>query len=247
MTLPTKDTTLPVPLGDGPMGEAESAPNLPTVGLVSVNVALPHVIGTLRSGEAVVSGIAKRPVTTERLFLTSLNLQGDGQADLTVHGGPDKAVYAYPSEHLPWWNAALSPDPPFGYGTFGENLTTALWREDRVCIGDVWAWGEAVLQVAQPRAPCYKLAIATGRPDVLRQLVRTGRTGWYLRVLQPGYVPVAGPIHVVKRDAAAVTVRDAHRATRPGRPRAEIERVAAVDALATSWREWVLDVLARAG
>ena len=228
-----------------PEDSTAPAPDVPAVQLVSVNVALPGVIGTLRTGETVVSGIAKHRVTTDSLLLAPLNLQGDRQADLTVHGGTDKAVYAYPSEHLPRWNAELGTD--FGPGTFGENLTTAYWREDRVCIGDVWAWGEALLQVTQPRSPCYKLALATGRPDLLKRLVTTGRTGWYLRVLRPGQVPVAGPIDVVARHPAGVTVVDAHRATRPGRSRAAIERVAAVDALAASWRDWVLDLLARTG
>lgn len=213
----------------------------PAVRLISVNVALPRVIGTLRHGEPVVSAIGKAPVSSATLRLDRLNLQGDRQADLTVHGGPDKAVYAYPSEHLPLWNTELRPDSPFGIGAFGENLTTAGWLEHEVCIGDHWAWGDAVLQVTQPRSPCYKLAIATGRPDMLKSLVETGRTGWYLRVLRPGHVPVVGPIQVELRDPGRVTVLDAHRALGRGASRAEIERVASVAALAAAWREWLLD------
>jgi MOSC domain-containing protein YiiM len=216
----------------------------PVVRLISVNVALPHVIGRLHSGEPVVSGIEKRPVATNSLVLDVLNLQGDRQADLTVHGGPDKAVYAYPSEHLPHWNAELAPEPAFEPGTFGENLTTAGWLEDTAFIGDVWSWGEALLQVTQPRSPCYKLAIATGRPDMLKRLVKTGRTGWYLRVLRPGQVPVAGPVRVTERHPAGISVLDAHRATTPGGSPALIEQVLAVDALAASWRAWLRDVLA---
>ena len=128
--------------------------------------------------------------------------------------GRDKAVYAYPVEHLPLWNDELGTD--FGPGTFGENLTTAGWLEDDVRIGDVWAWGEARLQVSQPRSPCYKLATVTGRPDLLKRFVRTGRTGWYLRVLQPATVPVAGPIQVIERDPAGISVLLAHRASLPG-------------------------------
>jgi MOSC domain-containing protein YiiM len=218
--------------------------SVPSVQLVSVNVGLPQIIGTLRSGEQVLSGIGKRPVTTDTLLLSSLNLQGDRQADLTVHGGLDKAVYAYASEHLPEWNAELTPDPSFGPGTFGENLTTAGWLEDRVCIGDLWQWGEALLQVAQPRSPCYKLAMATRRPDMLKRFVRSGRTGWYLRVLQPGQVPVVGPIAVVERHPAGVTVLAAHQATLTHTTRAEVERVLAVDALAASWRGALEDRLA---
>ena len=209
----------------------------PVLRLVSVNVALPEVIGTLRRDKPIVSGIAKRPVAGETLRLGALNLEGDGQADLRVHGGPDKAVYAYPVEHLPVWNAELGT--AFGPGTFGENLTTAGMLEDEARIGDVWTWGEARLQIVQPRSPCYKLAAITARPDIGKRLIRAGRTGWYLRVLEPGEVPVAGPIRVVERHPAGVTVLDAHRATLPGASRDERVRVAAVEPLADSWKEWI--------
>jgi MOSC domain-containing protein YiiM len=161
-----------------------------------------------------------------------------------VHGGPDKAVYAYPSEHLPLWSAELEPEEPFGPGAFGENLTTSGWLETDVRIGDVWSWGGALLQVCQPRYPCFKLAIATGRPDVGKRMLAAGRNGWYLRVLQPGEVPVAGPIAVLERGPVDATVRDAVHALLPGHPRALIERIAAVGSLAGRWREMVLDRLA---
>ncbi len=182
---------------------------LPPVELVSVNVAEPRVIGTWR-GQPIRSGIGKQPVHAETLRLDLLNLEGDRQADLRVHGGRDKAVYAYPSEHLPLWNAELGADPPFGPGTFGENLTTAGWLEDEVRIGDIWAWGDALLQVTQPRSPCFKLGMATGRRDILKRMVETGRSGWYVRVLRPGVVPVAGPITVVDRASDGITVLQAH-------------------------------------
>lgn len=183
---------------------------LPPVGLVSVNVAEPETIGT-RRGRPVLSAIGKRPIAATTMRLTPLNLDGDRQADLRVHGGRDKAVYAYPSEHLPTWNAELGVDPPLGIGTFGENLTTTGWLEDDVRIDDVWAWGDALLQVAQPRSPCFKLAMTTGRPDILRRMMETGRIGWYFRVLRPGTVPVAGPIAVVAREPHAPTVLEVHR------------------------------------
>ncbi len=161
------------------------------IDLVSVNVAKPQYLGEHR-GHPVTSGIAKRPVTVGHLRLDRLNLEGDGQADLTVHGGPDKAVYAYPSEHLPAWAAELGQE--LGPAAVGENLSTAGGTEDDVCIGDRWFWGDAVLEVAQPRAPCYKLAIYRGRGDIGRLMRQSGRCGWYLRVLEPGRVPVAGPV-----------------------------------------------------
>jgi len=178
------------------------------VRLVSVNVAEPRVIGTWR-GQPIQSAIGKQPVTTATLHLDLLNLEGDRQADLRVHGGRDKAVYAYPSEHLPHWNAELTVDPPFGPGTFGENLTTAGGLEDDVRIGDIWSWGDALLQVTQPRSPCFKLGMATGRRDILKRLIQTGRSGWYLRVLRPGVVPVAGPVTVIDRATDGTTVLQA--------------------------------------
>ncbi len=218
------------------------SPRASDVRLVSVNVGQPRVIGASRWGKPIRSGIAKQPVTAASIHLDTLNLDGDRQADLTVHGGSDKAVYAYPSEHLPRWNDELGTE--FGPSTFGENLTTAGWLEDDVRIGDVWAWGEARLQVSQPRSPCYKLATITGLPDLLKRLVRTGRTGWYLRVLQPATVPVAGPIRVIERDSAGISVLLAHRAIVPGAlDRDEAEAVARVDALAADWRHWILHTL----
>lgn len=190
-------------------GTAGNRAELPGVGLISVNVGLPDVIGT-RHGEPVFSGIGKRPVATATVYLDVLNLEGDRQADLRVHGGPYKAVYAYPSEHLASWKEELEPDLPFGPGTFGENLTTTGWLEEDVRIGDTWSWGDAVLQVTQPRGPCYKLAMVTGRPDLVKRVIQSGRTGWYLRVLRPGTAPVAGPIAVVSRQPNAPTVLQVH-------------------------------------
>lgn len=235
------------PSGDGKVEtgfssrEASSLLKVSPVGLVSVNVGEPVVIGTNRWGKPIRSGIVKRPVDVAALRLDALNLEGDRQADLSVHGGMDKAVYAYPSEHLPRWNEELGTD--FGFGMFGENLTTAGWLEDAVRIGDVWAWGEALLQVSQPRYPCYKLATVTRRPDLPKRLVRAGRTGWYLRVLQPGIVPVTEPIHVVQRDAAAITVLAAHQALTANTGRETLAAIVAEPALAASWREALLERL----
>ena len=204
------------------------------IALQSVRVAQPRVIGARQSGERVLSAIAKQPVAADELYLTELNLAGDRQADLTVHGGPDKAVYVYPAEHLPRWNEELGTS--FDAGIFGENLTVAGTDERNVRVGDIWSWGEALLQVSQPRSPCYKLAMITGQPTVGRHMAESGRTGWYLRVLRPGTVPVVGPIRVVERHLAGVTVLDAHRASLPGASFAEIERVLAVEPLAGMWR-----------
>lgn len=214
--------------------------------LATVNVATPALLGTVR-GEHVYSGIRKLPVAPgETLWLSSLNLAGDGQADPSVHGGVDKAVYAYPSEHLAEWTRDLGEE--LGPAPFGENLSTVGTLEEDVRIGDVWSWGEAQLQVTQPRWPCFKLALHRGRADVQTRMRATGRTGWYLRVLAPGEVPVAGPVYTTG-DPAGVTVTDAHlamldvHASEPER----IEAVVAHPALAAQWREPLRDRLARRG
>ncbi len=204
------------------------------VALVSVNVAFPSVIGH-HGGEEVRSGIDKRPVSVASLMLDNLNLEGDGQADLEVHGGVDKAVYAYPSEHLGWWSAELGQD--LGPAAFGENLTVAGWLEGDVCIGDRWSWGEAVLEVCQPRWPCFKLGIHRGDDGVVAAFRRSGRTGWYLRVLQPGMVPVAGPVEVLSRHPEGVTVAECHVAAVPGAMAIErLVEVAGLEPLAEEWR-----------
>jgi MOSC domain-containing protein YiiM len=200
---------------------------------VSVNVLQPEYLGHFR-GQPITSGIAKRPVTAEHLWLDRLNLEGDAQADLEVHGGPDKAVYAYPSEHLPKWAAELGQE--LGPAPFGENLSTAGGTEDDVCIGDRWYWGEAVLEVCQPRSPCFKLTMHRGRGDIGRLLRTSNRTGWYLRVLEPGRVPVAGPIRVEPHPMGA-TVSVVNEATKPdAAPVDVIQALLAVEPLAMEWK-----------
>ncbi|MGH8991602.1 MAG: MOSC domain-containing protein [Acidimicrobiia bacterium] len=203
--------------------------------LVSVNVGLPAVIGT-RRGRPVRSGIRKQPVTgVDSLKVSEVNLEGDGQADLTVHGGREKAVYAYASEHLPRWRAELGR-ADIGPGFFGENLTTGGISEAEVGIGDTWAWGDALLQVSQPRWPCHNLTLHSGVRDMAVRFRGSARTGWYLRVLQAGLAPLAGPITVAGRDPAGVTILDAHRAALPGAAGDDVDRVLAVGALSPEWR-----------
>ena len=213
------------------------------IGLAAVNVGTPSVLAQTR-GEKVWSGIHKRPVPrTEVIWLSAINLAGDGQADLSVHGGFDKAVYAYPSEHLVPWSDELETE--LGPAAFGENLSTIGVNEHSVRIGDVWTWGDATLQVCQPRWPCFKLALHRGRADIQGRLRSSGRTGWYLRVLEPGEVPAAGPIEVSVQDPADVTVHDAHVAM-SDRHLLDPELVGAAarhPALAEQWRIPLLDRL----
>jgi MOSC domain-containing protein YiiM len=183
--------------------------------IVSVNVGRPAVLLARPSGD-VISGIDKRPVAGPSLRLTEINLEGDGQADTKesrfggqVHGGPDQAVYAFPAEHYPRFEAALGRT--VGPGFVGENLTVRGATEAEVRVGDVWTWGEARLQVTGPRSPCYKLGIRMGRQALRRWVREEGLVGWYLRVLRPGTVPARGRIEV-EPHPAGVSVLEVHRA-----------------------------------
>ena len=219
---------------------AEPPPAVDEVRLVAVSVSPPRYLGRHR-GRPVTSGIAKKRVLAGSLWLDWINLEGDGQADRQVHGGPDKAVYAYPSEHLPVWSEELGQ--ALGPAAFGENLTVAGWVEEDVGIGDVWRWGDARLQVCQPRWPCFKLAMYRGTGRVGTRMRETGRTGWYLRVLQPGRVPVAGPVLVEARHPAGVTVRDVHETRRQGMTPERLTELLDLEPLADEWKD---DLLRRA-
>jgi MOSC domain-containing protein YiiM len=184
--------------------------------IVSVNVAQPSVLLRWSGGE-VVSAIDKRPVSGEVVELGETNLDGDAQSDTRptptggqVHGGVHQAVYAFPSEHFPHVEAIVGG--PVGPGYMGENLTLRGALEDGVCIGDVWRWGSALLQITAPRGPCYKLGIRMGRQGMRTAIREHGLVGWYLRVLEPGPVPTRGTIAVEHRDPAGITVGEIHRA-----------------------------------
>ena len=138
------------------------------------------------------------------------NLDGDGQADLTVHGGVDKAVYAYPLEHYAHWTAALGRDD-LAPGRFGENLTTEGLLEDDVLVGDVLRVGSALLEVSQPRVPCFKLAARMGDPAFARPFLRSGRVGFYLRVLEQGELGAGDAIVRERRGEGGLSIRDGHR------------------------------------
>lgn len=217
------------------------------IGVAVVNVGAPALLAEA-GGERVYSGIAKRPVATGTvLWLSLVNLSGDGQADLSVHGGPDKAVYGYPSEHLPAWEAELGE--PLGDAPFGENLSTVGTLEHEVRIGDRWRWDDAVLEVCQPRWPCFKLALHRQRADIQGRMRQNGRTGWYLRVLEPGEVTVGSSIGVVETDPRGLSVLDAHEAMgdRHLERRDLVAALAEHPALAAEWRVPLQERLARRG
>ena len=206
------------------------------IDVVTVNVGYPRLLGR-RNGSNVYSAIAKQPVAPGSVLWLSLgNLAGDGQADLSVHGGADKAVYAYPGEHLPEWERELGE--PLGTAPFGENVSTRGVTEGDVCIGDRWRWDGAELEICQPRWPCFKLALYRRRADIQNRMRGNGRTGWYLRVIQPGEVTVGSSIEVIRPDPARLSVADAHRAMadRHLEDRHLVEALATHEALAGEWR-----------
>ncbi len=209
--------------------------------LVSVNVGRPRDVEHM--GRIVTTGIYKKPVAG-RVRVRRLNLDGDAQADLTVHGGADKAVYAYPAEHYEPWRRELGHELP--WGTFGENLTVTGMLEDEVAIGDAFRIGDAVVEVSQPRTPCSKLAMRMGMPEFPKRFLASGRTGFYLRVLTEGEVGSGDPIEQVAADPARLTV---HRATRlryfEHDDRDAIAAAAAVAAFSPSWRAWFVGQQAR--
>jgi MOSC domain-containing protein YiiM len=204
--------------------------------LLSVNVGRPRVIAQLH-GEDVLSGIAKKPVTAPSVFVGTTNIEGDEQADLSVHGGPDKAVYAYSADQWDWWEREhqLHCVP----GLFGENLTVTGGDESNIRIGDRFGWGEAVLEVSEPRAPCFKFAIHTRRPDAPSLMTHHARCGWYLRVIAQGNAPTRDAVLLrIESDETAPTVREAFTARFDPAVSLEARRRAAqAPKLAQSWRQ----------
>lgn len=172
--------------------------------IVSVNVGMPREV--VWKGMTVQTAIFKKPVDGS-VRISKLNLAGDKQADLTVHGGSEKAVYAYPAEHYEYWRKEL-PEVPFSWGRFGENLTTeGLW-EGTLFIGDRLRIGSAVLMVTQPRMPCYKLDLRFDRDDMIKRFLMSERSGFYFSVIDPGEVAMGSRVEILSRDARRVTVAD---------------------------------------
>ncbi len=176
--------------------------------IISLNVGLPRIVHW--KGLEVSTGIFKEPVAGP-VMLRQLDLDGDRQADLEVHGGPAKAVYAYASEHYPLWREELR-DPELRWANFGENFTTEGLFEADACIGDRYRIGEALVMVTQPRFPCYKLGIRFGRDDILEKFLRSGRSGIYFAVLEEGLVNAGDAIERVHRDPAGVSIADINHA-----------------------------------
>lgn len=202
--------------------------------LRSLNVGRPSHVG---GAEPFTSGIYKHAVAGP-LHLAMENLAGDGQADLNVHGGPDKAVCVYSADHYPFWRESLRV-PECGPGWFGENFSIEGQTEAGVAIGDTYRVGTAVVQISQPRAPCWKLGRRWNRLDMPKLVLQSGRTGWYLRVIETGDVEPGDPVTLVDRPFPQWTI-DAVNAvaySRGGTTDVEAARALAnCPALAESWR-----------
>jgi len=233
--LPPEQTSNPVPKSSKVEGPLR---------LVSLNVARPRL--TLYKGAPINTGIFKHPAAGP-VQLRALNLDGDRQADLSVHGGPFKAVYGYPSEHYAFWGREL-PSMDLPWGMFGENFTTEGLAESDLHIGDRLQVGTAIVMVRQPRTPCYKLAAKFQRDDILERFLRSGRSGFYFSVEQEGTVQAGDSFEFVSRDEPAVTIEEMNQLFVEDKyNRVLLEKAIASPSLPEDWREYFLQRLARAG
>jgi MOSC domain-containing protein YiiM len=210
--------------------------------IISVNVGAPRIV--MSNGDPVSTGIFKEPVAG-RVMLRTVNLDGDRQADLSVHGGPSKAVYAYPSEHYDYWKLEL-PEMKLPWGMFGENFTTAGLFESEINVGDKFCVGSATVMATEPRMPCYKLGIRFGRPDIVKRFLASERTGFYFAVLQEGEVGVGDSIELIESSKDSVKVCDVTALyTREKHNVGLLRRAMEVEALPESWKDYFQHRLAK--
>jgi MOSC domain-containing protein YiiM len=203
--------------------------------VLSVNVSMPREASW--RGTTVTTGIFKEPVES-RIAVRTLNLAGDGQADLSVHGGPEKAIYVYPSEHYAFWRDEL-PEMELPWGMFGENLTVEGVFEDAIHIGDRFRVGSAEVRVTQPRFPCYKMRIKFGREDIIQRFLESGRSGFYLAVVEEGDVGAGDRFDRLERDSREISVADFVAAYTTHRDDlALMRRMLELPALPYDWKSW---------
>jgi MOSC domain-containing protein YiiM len=212
--------------------------------LLSVNVSQPKTVPS--GGKNITTGIFKQPVKG-RVRLRTVNLDGDGQADLKNHGGIHRAVYVYSIENYDYWKRELGRDD-FSYGQFGENFTVEGMLEENVHIGDVFQIGGALVQVSEPRVPCAKLALKMGMPAFPKRFLASERVGFYLRVLQEGEVGAGDPIEWVKTDPEQMTVQEFVHLSYFDEGNLEgVRKALRIATLPPDWREWFEEVLAKSG
>jgi MOSC domain-containing protein YiiM len=205
------------------------------VKLVSVSVGRPRL--TVYKSATINTGVFKKPVSG-RIALRTLNLDGDQQADLSVHGGPYKAVYLYPTEHYGYWRQEL-PDMELPLGIFGENLRTEGLAEDEIHVGDRFRIGSSIVMVRQPRMPCYKLAARFQRDDIIERFLRSGRSGFYFSVEQEGDVGEGDAIELISRNRTGITIAEMNRLyVREKYNRDLLQKAIDTAALPESWREY---------
>jgi MOSC domain-containing protein YiiM len=205
--------------------------------LLSVNVGLPREVPW--HGHVVRTSIFKKPVTG-RVLLRRLNLNKDYQSDLTVHGGRDKAVYCYPSEHYAYWEEQL-PGKELPYGVFGENFTTQGMLENALHIGDKFSIGSAQVMITQPRLPCYKLGLRFADDGMVRRFAQAGRSGFYLSVVREGEVAAGDEFQLLSQDPARISVAEIFRLffarEYSQEDRALLEEIAKLPALPGFWKQ----------
>ncbi|MHA4243337.1 MOSC domain-containing protein [Bacillus thuringiensis] len=201
--------------------------------LLSLNIGLPKEV--TYGGKVVHTGINKKQVK-EPVYLSFVKFNGDGQADLVHHGGVDKAVCVYTGDHYPYWEKELNQD--LVYGAFGENITVSGMSEEDVCIGDTFELGQAIVQVTQPRQPCFKLAKKYNIPKLPLYFQETGYTGFYFRVLKEGWVSSVDTLKRLQSDPKGVSVAFANRIMHKEKQNIEgVKRILEVNALSNSWRK----------
>jgi MOSC domain-containing protein YiiM len=204
--------------------------------LISLNVARPRLM--LYKGQSINTGIFKEPVSGA-VTLRTLNLDGDRQADLSVHGGPYKAVYGYPSEHYEFWRQEL-PKANLSWGAFGENFTTEGLLERDLHVGDRLQIGTAIVTVRQPRTPCYKLAAKFQRDDMIDRFLHSGRSGFYFSVEQEGVVQTGDSFEFLSHEPTAVTIAELNQLFVDDRyNRALLEKAIIAVALPEDWRDYL--------
>jgi MOSC domain-containing protein YiiM len=208
--------------------------------ILSVNVSQPTTVAY--RGRSVTTGIFKSPVAG-RVMVRRMNLDGDRQADLSVHGGTDKAVYVYPSEHYMKWTEELGRSD-LAFGQFGENLTVEGMLEETVHIGDIFRIGSALLEVTQPRVPCYKLGLKMGSAQFPKKFLASNRTGYYVRVLEEGDVGVGDSIERIATDPERMTIRQTVRLAFFEQSNvAMLQKVLGIRALSQEWRSMLQEHL----
>jgi MOSC domain-containing protein YiiM len=202
--------------------------------IISINVGRPRLV--MSNGNPVSTAIFKQPVAGP-LMLRTLNLDGDRQADLSVHGGISKAVYAYPNEHYQFWRQEL-PDFELEPGIFGENFTSEGLFEDEINVGDRFRVGEAELMATEPRLPCYKLGIRFGSNDIIKRFLQSRRTGIYFSVLKEGMVAVGDEVELLHRDPNKISIADITRVFAFEKDDVDtLKRLVTLEPLSESWRE----------